>query len=71
MLLISFPWSDCPRLLISVTGGAKVKLTDTPVGTALLPTLSRQAQTGDRDGAIATLNRALEYALAQEQDAQG
>jgi putative peptidoglycan lipid II flippase len=34
------------------------------VGTALLPTLSRQAQTGEDAAARATLNRALEYALA-------
>jgi putative peptidoglycan lipid II flippase len=33
------------------------------IGTALLPTLSRQAQTGDNPAALATLNRALEYAL--------
>lgn len=34
------------------------------VGTALLPTLSRQALGGQAREAIATLNRALEYALA-------
>jgi putative peptidoglycan lipid II flippase len=34
------------------------------VGTALLPTLSRQALAGEAQAAIATLNRALEYALA-------
>ena len=34
------------------------------VGTALLPTLSRHAQTGARDEGHAALNRALEYALA-------
>jgi putative peptidoglycan lipid II flippase len=34
------------------------------VGTALLPTLSRQVQSGAEDDAIATMNRALEYALA-------
>ncbi len=34
------------------------------VGIALLPTLSRQAQSGDEAGATATLNRAIEYALA-------
>ncbi len=33
------------------------------VGTALLPTLSRQAQAGDTAGAHASLNRAIEYAL--------
>jgi putative peptidoglycan lipid II flippase len=33
------------------------------VGTALLPTLSRQALAGEAKAAIATLNRALEYAL--------
>jgi putative peptidoglycan lipid II flippase len=33
------------------------------VGTALLPTLSRQALAGEARAAIATLNRALEYAL--------
>jgi putative peptidoglycan lipid II flippase len=33
------------------------------VGTALLPTLSRQALGGEAQAAIATLNRALEYAL--------
>ncbi len=33
------------------------------VGTALLPTLSRQALAGQTQAAIATLNRALEYAL--------
>ncbi len=33
------------------------------VGTALLPTLSRQALAGQAEAAIATLNRALEYAL--------
>jgi putative peptidoglycan lipid II flippase len=34
------------------------------VGTALLPTLSRQREAGDADGARASLNRALEVALA-------
>ena len=34
------------------------------VGTALLPTLSRQALSGAAAEAIATLNRAIEYALA-------
>lgn len=34
------------------------------VGTALLPTLSRHAQTGARGDGQAALNRALEYALA-------
>ena len=34
------------------------------VGTALLPTLSRQALAGEAAAAIATLNRALEYALS-------
>lgn len=33
------------------------------VGTALLPTLSRQALAGEAKAAIGTLNRALEYAL--------
>jgi putative peptidoglycan lipid II flippase len=33
------------------------------VGTALLPTLSRQALAGEANAAISTLNRALEYAL--------
>ncbi|MCW3474610.1 murein biosynthesis integral membrane protein MurJ [Limobrevibacterium gyesilva] len=33
------------------------------VGTALLPTLSRQALAGEAAAAIATLNRALEYAI--------
>ena len=33
------------------------------VGTALLPTLSRQVSAGKRDQAIASLNRAIEYAL--------
>jgi putative peptidoglycan lipid II flippase len=33
------------------------------VGTALLPTLSRQALSGEAEAAINTLNRALEYAL--------
>jgi putative peptidoglycan lipid II flippase len=33
------------------------------IGTALLPTLSRQAQAGDSAGAHASLNRAMEYAL--------
>ena len=33
------------------------------VGTALLPTLSRQALGGEAQAAVATLNRALEYAL--------
>jgi putative peptidoglycan lipid II flippase len=33
------------------------------VGTALLPTLSRQALAGQAEAAIGTLNRALEYAL--------
>lgn len=35
----------------------------TAVGTALLPLMSRQARTGDRAGAVATLNRALEASL--------
>ncbi len=35
----------------------------TAVGTALLPTLSRQVAAGSEDEAIGTLNRALEYAL--------
>ena len=35
----------------------------TAVGTALLPTLSRQALAGEGASAIATMNRALEYAL--------
>ena len=35
----------------------------TAVGTALLPTLSRQASTGDEAAAQNTLNRAIEYAL--------
>jgi putative peptidoglycan lipid II flippase len=35
----------------------------TAVGTALLPTLSRQALAGEAQAAISTLNRALEYAL--------
>jgi putative peptidoglycan lipid II flippase len=34
------------------------------VGTALLPTLSRQALAGEAAAAIATLNRALEYAFS-------
>ena len=34
------------------------------VGTALLPTLSRQAQSGQHGAAIATMNRAIAYALA-------
>jgi putative peptidoglycan lipid II flippase len=34
------------------------------VGTALLPTLSRQALAGEARAAIGTLNRAVEYALA-------
>ncbi len=34
------------------------------IGTALLPTLSRQAQSGQSGAAIATMNRAIEYALA-------
>ena len=33
------------------------------VGTALLPTLSRQALGGEAEAAVSTLNRALEYAL--------
>jgi putative peptidoglycan lipid II flippase len=33
------------------------------IGTALLPTLSRLSHAGDQKGAVATLNRALEYAL--------
>ena len=33
------------------------------VGTALLPTLSRQVGAGDEDGARGSLNRAIEYAL--------
>ena len=36
----------------------------TAVGTALLPTLSRQALSGQSEAAIGTLNRSLEYALA-------
>lgn len=36
----------------------------TAVGTALLPTLSRQARSGDGAAAVATLNRALEVSLA-------
>ena len=36
----------------------------TAVGTALLPTLSRQARSGQSEAAVATLNRALHYALA-------
>ncbi|GAC1347633.1 MAG: murein biosynthesis integral membrane protein MurJ [Acetobacteraceae bacterium] len=35
----------------------------TAVGTALLPLLSRQARAGDREAAITTLNRALEFSL--------
>jgi putative peptidoglycan lipid II flippase len=34
------------------------------VGTALLPTLSRQVQSGAEEAAMGTMNRALEYALA-------
>jgi putative peptidoglycan lipid II flippase len=33
------------------------------VGTALLPTLSRQVRSGDEAAALASLNRAIEYAL--------
>jgi putative peptidoglycan lipid II flippase len=33
------------------------------VGTAILPSLSRQVRTGDRDGAVATQNRGVELAL--------
>ena len=33
------------------------------VGTALLPLLSRQARSGDRAASLASLNRAIEYAL--------
>ena len=33
------------------------------VGTALLPTLSRQVRTGEEGEAVGTLNRAIEYAL--------
>jgi putative peptidoglycan lipid II flippase len=36
----------------------------TAVGTALLPTLSRQAMSGQSEAAVTTLNRSLEYALA-------
>jgi putative peptidoglycan lipid II flippase len=36
----------------------------TAVGTALLPTLSRQALSGQAEAAVGTLNRSLEYALA-------
>lgn len=36
----------------------------TAVGTALLPTLSRQARSGEADAARASLNRGLEFALA-------
>ena len=35
----------------------------TAVGTAILPLLSRQVRTGEVAGSIATLNRAVEYAL--------
>jgi putative peptidoglycan lipid II flippase len=35
----------------------------TAVGTALLPLLSRQARAGEGEAAVATLNRAIEYAL--------
>src|SRR5207302_108066 len=35
----------------------------TAIGTALLPLLSRQARSGERQAAIATLNRALEASL--------
>lgn len=35
----------------------------TAVGTALLPLLSRQVRAGERDAALGTLNRAIEYAL--------
>ena len=33
------------------------------VGTALLPTLSRQVSAGENDRALASLNRAIEYAM--------
>ncbi|HET6184372.1 MAG TPA: murein biosynthesis integral membrane protein MurJ [Acetobacteraceae bacterium] len=36
----------------------------TAVGTAMLPTLSRQVRAGEAEAALGTLNRALEYALA-------
>ena len=36
----------------------------TAVGTALLPLLSRQARSGDKAGAVASMNRALEVTLA-------
>ncbi len=36
----------------------------TAIGTAILPLLSRQARSGDRAKAIATLNRALELSMA-------
>jgi putative peptidoglycan lipid II flippase len=35
----------------------------TAVGTALLPLLSRQVRAGEADASLATLNRAIEYAL--------
>src|SRR5439155_19784038 len=35
----------------------------TAIGTAILPLLSRQAHSGERQAAIATLNRALEFSL--------
>jgi putative peptidoglycan lipid II flippase len=35
----------------------------TAVGTALLPLLSRQARAGEAEASVATLNRAIEYAL--------
>ena len=35
----------------------------TAIGTAILPLLSRQAHAGERQAAIATLNRALEFSL--------
>ena len=35
----------------------------TAVGTALLPLLSRQVRAGEAEAALATLNRAIEYAL--------
>jgi putative peptidoglycan lipid II flippase len=36
----------------------------TAVGTALLPTLARQARSGQSEAAVATLNRSLQYALS-------
>jgi putative peptidoglycan lipid II flippase len=36
----------------------------TAIGTALLPTLSRQVRSGEGAAAIATMNRAMEFALA-------